>query len=455
MLRGRELIIDTANQKILQVWGKTNQVIGQPLSVALPELEGQPFLGILDRVFVSGEAFSANEIRAMLEHDGDLKELFFNVVYQPVANLEGSTSDILVVAVDVTEQVNSRKRVEQSEHHFRRLANLVPAKISNALPTGEVTFFNQQWLDFAGMSFEDLRDFGYHEMMHPDEIPAFQKGLGEAAVNGLPFASEMRFKNTDGKYIWHLNVASPILNDEGNIEMWVGSTTDIQAIKEEEQRKSDFIGMVSHELKTPLTSLNGYLQLLQRRAQKEGDSNSTHALDHSLKQVRQMTAMINGFLNVSRLESGKIHIERSTFDFSELLVEIEEEHQLLYTSHDLIFHPIPELIISADRQKIAQVINNLVSNAVKYSQNGTSINVFTIKQDNWLRLSVRDHGIGIKTEALAKLFQRYYRVEESSNVSGFGIGLYLSAEIIGRHGGRIWAESEVGKGSTFYFELPL
>lgn len=253
VLQHRELIIESANAKVLQLWGNSAAVIGLPLSEALPELQGQPFLRILDQVYTSGQPFYANEIPALLAHAGELKEIFFNVTYQPIADITGSTPDILVVAVDVTEQVNARKQVEQSEQHFRYLADLVPAKISNALPTGEVTFFNQQWLDFAGMGFEELRDFGYHQMMHPEEIPAFQTGLAAAAATGLPHVSQMRFKNIHGKYIWHLNIASPILDEQGQIKMWVGSTTDIDILKLEEQRKDDFVSM------QPRVKNTGYL----------------------------------------------------------------------------------------------------------------------------------------------------------------------------------------------------
>jgi len=221
VLNGRELTVETANAKLLEVWGKSNLIVGLPLKDALPEIKDQPFQKILEKVFDTGEAFYANEIRAMLQHGTSLKEYFFNLVYQPVTDNAGKMDDILVVAIDVTPQVNARREVERSEEHFRRLADLIPAKISNALPSGEVTFFNRQWLDFAGMGFEDLRDFGYHQMMHPDEIPGFQEGLVAAAQSGVPHISEMRFKNTDGNYVWHLNVTSPVINESGEMIMWV------------------------------------------------------------------------------------------------------------------------------------------------------------------------------------------------------------------------------------------
>ena len=454
LLSGKDFIVESANKKILEVWGKTESIVGLPLAKALPEIEDQPFLGYLDEVYETGKPFYANEIKAVLMHDDESKEIFFNVVYQPIADSEGNVADILVVAADVTEQVNARKLVERSEAYFKMLADLVPAKISNALPTGEVTFFNKKWLEFAGMGFEDMRDFGYHQMMHPDEIPKFQKGLAAAAANGKAYLSEMRFKNTEGKYIWHLNIASPILNEEGNITMWVGSTTDIQTLKEEEQRKNDFIGMVSHELKTPITSVNLYLQLLLRKANESDDPFLKKVYTQSLKQIKYMTDMINGFLDVSRLESGKLHLEKTAFPFSELIEEVREDYQLQYATHEIIFAEPQSITVYGDRLKIAQVLNNFVGNAVKYSVSGTTVHISYELVASHLRVTVKDQGMGIKPENLKKLFDRYYRVEQESKIAGFGIGLYLSAEIIEAHDGKVWAESEFGVGSTFYFEIP-
>jgi len=454
LLRGKDFIVESANKKILEVWGKTESIVGLTLADALPEIKDQPFLGLLEDVYTTGKPFYANEIRAMLMHEDEMKEIFFNVVYQPVADQQGKVADILVVAADVTEQVNARKVIERSEAYFKMLAELVPAKISNALPTGEVTFFNKKWLEFAGMNFEDMRDFGYHQMMHPDEIEKFQKGLTEAAASGKPYLSEMRFKNKEGKYIWHLNIASPIFDENGQMTMWVGSTTDIQTLKEEEQRKNDFIGMVSHELKTPITSVNIYLQLLLRKAEKAEDESLKKIYIRSLNQIKQMTDMINGFLDVSRLESGKLHIDKKDFILSELIEEVREDYQLQYPNHHLKFADVPNIEINADRLKIAQVLNNLVGNAVKYSNNGTNVLIIFEMSNEKIRVMVKDEGMGIKPENLQKLFERYYRVEQESKIAGFGIGLYLSTEIIEAHGGKIWAESEYGTGSTFYFELP-
>jgi two-component system sensor histidine kinase VicK len=226
-------------------------------------------------------------------------------------------------------------------------------------------------------------------------------------------------------------------------------------LKKDEQRKSDFIAMVSHELKTPLTSLNAYIQMLEARAKKSEDSFSINALGQARKQALKMTTMINGFLNVARLESGRISINKQRFDMAELVKESEAEIVPMYASHKIIFAPVVETFVNADPDKIGQVVSNLISNAVKYSKAGTTIKVACVTEGKDALLSVRDEGFGIQKGELGKLFDRYYRVESNHHISGFGIGLYLSAEIIAHHQGKIWAESEHEKGSTFYFSLPL
>jgi PAS domain S-box-containing protein len=461
VLHGRELIVETANGKLLEVWGKDLSVIGQPLPQALPEIKDQPFQAILENVFDSGEAFFASEIRAMLEHDGEIKEFFFNLVYQPVAGTGGEVADILVVAVDVTQQVIARRVVEQSEEHFRRLADLVPAKISNALPSGEVTFFNKHWLDFAGMNFEDLRDFGYHAMMHPEEVDAFESGLALAAASGVPYVSEMRFKNTIGNYIWHLNISSPILDEAGNIVMWVGSSTDINALKEEEQRKSDFVSMLSHELKTPVTSIKGHVQLLLRLLRKEEQTELSGKLSSSLSRIDvlliQLTGLIGDMLDLSRIDAGRMDLKMETFAIDKLVTEVVEDFRLSHQQHYFKLSTVAGLIINADRDRISQVLINLIANAIKYSPTSDIVDVSVSKVEDEVLISVRDYGIGIAEIDRKRIFERFFRVEGHNEkfYSGFGIGLFLAQNIVARHRGKITLDSEMGKGSVFVVHLPV
>lgn len=412
---------------------------------------------------------------------GKFIQRYWDPSHTPVFNEQGEIQYIIQVATNVNDQIVIEQALEKakvqqqqaqlslqklhleliervsSEKHFRQLADLIPTKISNALPGGELTYFNKQWLEYSKLSFEDMRDFGYMKMLHPDEISEFHAGLNEAAQSRVPFEMEMRFRNWEGNYRWHLHIASPVFNEAGEIVLWVGSATDISRMKEEERRKTDFIGMVSHELKTPLTSLNAYLQMLFGKAREAGDDFTTNALNKSVQQVKKMTSMVNGFLNVSRLESGKMHIEKQEFKFDDLLREIEEELNAVVKSHRLIFNPVTHAHFTGDRDKISQVIHNLITNAFKYSPAGTTVRVDAAKVNSAIRLSVGDEGYGIEPEHQPKVFERFYRVNEchSETVAGFGIGLYVCSEIIHRHGGKIWVESEFGAGSTFYVSLPV
>lgn len=167
--------------------------------------------------------------------------------------------------------------------------------------------------------------------------------------------------------------------------------------------------------------------------------------------------MINGFLNISRLESGKILIEKRRFDLQKMIQEVIDEVRLTVSTHTIKFTSGNQTEVYADPDKIGSVISNLISNAIKYSPSGKTIEIKCGLANGRVIVSVRDKGMGIKPQDAEKIFDRYYRVESNrtQHISGFGIGLYLSAEIIKRHDGEIWVESEDGIGSTFYFSLPI
>ncbi|WP_051666232.1 PAS domain S-box protein [Pedobacter sp. R20-19] len=258
-----------------------------------------------------------------------------------------------------------------------------------------------------------------------------------------------------GEEKWIRATGKVFLDDMGNLAEYSGMFMDITERKLDELRKNDFIGMVSHELKTPLTAINGFVQVLQRKSKIDDDQYAHNALEKTQIQIRKMTAMINGFLNVSRLESGKLMIDKTSFRLDQLLQETVDETFISPSTHEIIFAQSCEVSIYADRDKIGSVVSNLLSNAHKYSSNGSSIEINCEVKDNDVIVSVKDEGIGISSDDAKKLFDRYYRVQSNHTISGFGIGLYLSAEIIQRHNGKIWVESNEDVGSTFYFSLPL
>lgn len=253
-----------------------------------------------------------------------------------------------------------------------------------------------------------------------------------------------------------MSVFSTRIGDQSSRQVAV-VFNDITDQKHSEQLKNDFISMVSHELKTPLTSLNAHLQVLSRNSKKHNDLFTSNSVEKSLVQVGRMHRLIQGFLDVARFEEGKIYLNKSSFDLNELIQETREELLLVYRSHQIILDLFPTPVtISGDRDKLGQVLINLLSNAVKYSREGSRIEVSSGTSGGLAEIKIKDEGIGIRPEYIDKLFKRFYRIEEQQNrhISGFGIGLYLCAEIIKLHQGSISVISKEGEGSTFSFSLP-
>ena len=264
-------------------------------------------------------------------------------------------------------------------------------------------------------------------------------------------------RTSDGRLIHVSLTISPIRDKAGKVTGVSKIARDITEQKQDEQRKNDFIGMASHELKTPLTSLTALVQMLELKLRENSDPFVPQALNKANLQTKKMIGLINGFLNISRLESGKLEIVKTTFDLTALISEQLDEIRLTVSSHAFSFTQEAPLQVSADREKIGSVVSNLLSNAVKYSPKGKQVAIACKIEGKELVVSVQDEGMGIRPQDLPRIFDRYYRAgsEHTRHISGFGVGLYLSAEIIQRHEGRIWAESEKGVGSTFYFTLPV
>lgn len=304
----------------------------------------------------------------------------------------------------------------------------------------------------ADFTLADIRN-----QVNPDDMQNIVlKAYYEALVTGQYFY-EVRINWPDGSLHWIRTKGMVIFDKNKQPERMLGTILDITESKRDDIRKNDFIAMASHELKTPLTSLKAYLQLLEAKLGDSVDPFVATALTKSGNQVNKMTALVHSFLDISKLEPGKLKLSLKRFDINQLIEESIAESRTLNNSHTIQFEASDLPDVNADRQKIGQVISNLLSNALKYSQKGSVVALNSTVQDNNIIVSVTDEGIGIKPKDRDKVFQRFYRAddEDLKNVSGFGIGLYLSSEIIQRHKGKIWVSSEEGKGSTFYFSLPL
>src|SRR5665213_324638 len=378
---------------------------------------------------------------------------------QPVQK-ENDESWILLAMEDITERAMHQEKLKESEARFHLMADLMPTKITTASPDGGVTYYNKAWLDYAGMSMEELQDFGYHKIMHPDELEEFQKRLQQAGKTGTVMDMEMRFMDKGGNYRWHLNRALPVMDSDGNQKMWIGATADIQEQKRKEEEKTEFIIIASHELRTPLTTTKLYIHLLKGNLSEEGllkNNNPEQNLffvQKAEQSVERLQMLIEELLDVNKIKLGKLDLNITDFNFNEMLDNAIEDVQASTYNHTFIKKGLISLPFKGDKDRLQQVVINLLTNAAKYSPESDKVFITVTEEEEMIKVAVKDQGVGIKKENLKKIFDLYFREESAHPFQGFGIGLSIASEIVHRHNGKIWAESERGQGTTVYFTIP-
>jgi two-component system CheB/CheR fusion protein len=388
---------------------------------------------------------------------GDYKIRYWSCSNVPFNGPDGKVAYILNTIAEITGEVNAKEAAIESENRLRLAAEA----------TGFATF-DWDFKDEVRLCSPQLAElFGHPADSRLSSIDVFQKQVlpedqqiitdayQEAKKSGI-YAYDVRVVWPDNSIHW-LSIKGKLVIDERQkpIRM-LGTVIDVTEIKRDEIRKNDFIAMASHELKTPLTSIKSYIQILSKKLASDNDAFINNVLSKANNQVNKMTDLIHGFLDLSKLESGKLQLKPELFDINKLIEDcISELLQSTY-SHTVIFNNSGNLNVTGDREKLGQVIGNFLSNAVKYSAKETKIIVKCTINDGYVVVSVTDEGVGIKLKDQKKVFYRFYRVdnEKIKNVSGFGIGLYLSTEIIQCHKGKVWVESTEGVGSTFYFSIP-
>jgi len=372
----------------------------------------------------------------------------------------------LAAAQFATEKLNNeledtvRHRTNElflSREHFKYLANNIPQMSWTNLPDGEVNYVNQQWYTYTGLTFEESVAGGWQKVMHPDDQQSSMEKYKHCLETGEVFENENRYRrHSDGAYRWHLNRAVPLRNEDGEVVFWVGTATDIEDQKKEMERKDEFIGIASHELRTPLTSVKGYLQLISSFKKED--------VPHAIKQyvskaniaLNKLQHLINDLLDVSKINAGKLEYALTPVNVRELVKTSLENAGHIYPEYTFEYESEGDLAVLGSAERLEQVLMNLLSNAVKYSKENKTVIVKSSKYFNSARISVTDFGIGLSADQRARIFERFYRVKDKKHLtSGLGMGLYISAEIIHNHKGEIGVESEFGKGSTFYFDLPL
>ncbi|MGZ5284409.1 MAG: ATP-binding protein, partial [Kaistella sp.] len=300
------------------------------------------------------------------------------------------------------------------------------------------------------------KDFSFTKIIHPEDTDRLRKIWSESCINQKGFEIEYRVFNSGKKeYLWFLTRAQPVLKNN-EVVKWIGTSTNIHEFKNLVTQKDTFLGIASHELKTPLTSLKLYAQVLERMLKKSGDEKNAEFAKKMDLQVIKLTSLIGDLLDVTKINSGKIHLNNDVFDFEKLVQESVEEMQMS-TLHQIEITTENVGMVFADRERISQVITNLISNAIKYSPDAEKIMIEINGDGKEVIFTVKDFGIGMPVEKKDRVFEQYYRVsgDEQSTFPGLGLGLYIASQIVERSKGKIWVNSVLGKGSTFSFSLPV
>ncbi len=362
-------------------------------------------------------------------------------------------ANIMAAAI---EKKTSETDFRESEIRFKRLfeSNIIGAFISEF--NGKFLEANDALLSLIGYSREDLRLGKIHrDILTPPKYNYLsENAVRDLQTKGVSSVYEKEYITKSGKLIPVL-IAVSRTDDKNNI--CVGFVLDISKQKELEKRKDEFINMASHELKTPITNLKVLAQFLEQKFTYNKQTESALYLGKMNKQINKLVGLVNDLLDVTKMHAGKLKLNKRLFNIDDLIKEVVDEIQSVTITHTISLVSETKLAVLADYDKIAQVVTNLLTNAIKYSPKKTDILVGVSENDNNAVISVSDSGLGIREKHHKNIFEKFFRVTESrtSTYPGLGMGLYISKEIINIHGGTIWVESQEGKGSTFFFTLPL
>ena len=363
-------------------------------------------------------------------------------------------TDLLLLNQQLEERVEQRtKALAESEKQFRDMMETTPQIAWTNTIDGEVTFYNQRWYDYTGLDFDHSKGWGWLSVIHADDMQSTLDEYKLILKNNIGGEFQNRQRRSDGMERWHLIRIMPIKNEDGKVQLWSGTATDIHELRLLQQQKDDFISIASHELKTPITSLKASLQLLNRLKNKPTAAMLPSLIDLANKSLDKVITLIKYLLDTSNVNDGQLLLDQKLFTLAHAIEECS--HSISIEGiHTIITEGDMELQVYADAERINQVIINFITNAVKYAPESKEIIIKIEKVNDMAKVSVIDKGTGIPPEKLTHLFDRYYQADNSgSQYSGLGLGLYISAEIIKKHHGQIGVESELGKGSTFWFTL--
>lgn len=485
ILRGRDFTFEIANEIYLKLTGKTANIINQPMVKVLPEIKEQGFLDMLTKVMLTGMSYHGKEYPITLTRNGKSELIYLNFVYEPMKESNGNIKRIMVIAIDVTDQVVARKKVEDSQIELLQMAESMPHVVWIANANGDITYFSDRVSKFSGVERSAEGTWRWTDMLHTEDVPSTTNAWLNALQHGTLYEAEHRIRMTDGSFKWHLSRACPYKDEDGKVIKWFGTATDIDEqkrlseqleIRVQERTKelqnsnnelAQFAYVASHDLQEPLRKIITFIQLLQRDV-KYVNEKSKGYLEKIANSAQRMSTLIKDILNFSQLSHASEVFKM--VDLNESLNSILNDFELLIQQKNAVIKSNNLPVLQAIPMQINQLFYNLISNSLKFvneeqqpivnitSRLLTKAEVAQIPELNptlsFYEIRFSDNGIGFDQKYAEQIFTIFQRLNNRQSFSGTGIGLALCKKIVMNHNGYIMASSKENHGSNFTVLLP-
>ncbi len=383
----------------------------------------------------------------------------------PVRNAEGQVIGSVIAQMDITDRVQAELGARENEAKFRNITNAMPQIVWSTLPDGFHDYYNQQWYDFTGVQAGSTDGEGWNDIFHPDDQQRAKVRWAQSLASGEPYEIEYRLRHHSGDYRWVLGRALPVRNDDQLIVRWMGTCTDIherkmsqEALLQSDQRKDEFLAMLSHELRNPLAPIATAAEML---AGGQLSNTDVQRLSRVIgRQAVHMTSLIDDLLDVSRVTRGLVALATEAVDMADVVAEAVEQVRplLMGREHHLQTKlALAGALVLGEKKRLVQVLANLLGNAARYTPNGGKISLRVSVSEHEVELTVCDNGIGMSAELVLRAFELFAQGERTADRSqgGLGIGLALVRSLVQLHGGKVTAHSlGAGYGSEFKVVLP-
>jgi two-component system phosphate regulon sensor histidine kinase PhoR len=442
----------------LHILSASNQEIPVLLSLKTLNLDEGLSLSV-----IITDLTTQKETQKLLEHKNAQLEEAQAIAQNLNANLESTVKER---TIELERNIEQKTKVEEElRRNQQRLTSILETMAEGVGIIdvyGNLTYANPMAQKILGLKQSNILERTYHDpkwqnlRIDGSLLPEEEHPMAIVMATGKPVFDHEIAVQPPGEERFYISInAAPLRDEYGHIIGGIGTFMDVTIRRKNIQNKDEFISVASHELRTPVTSLKAALQLLDRMKDSPSPKMLPVLIDQANKSLNKLSVLISDLLNTTKMTEGQLHLNKKQVILSYL---VKDCCQNLHTEagHQVIVDGDTNLQVSADADKIEQVINNFINNVVKYAPDTKDIHISIEQVGNMAKVSVKDNGPGIPPEKLPHLFDRYYRVDNSGiQYSGLGLGLYICAEIIKKHNGQIGADSDVGKGSTFWFTLPL